>query len=371
MEGIITSYASNNFVVNVDTISAGGTYSSWFIRIAAEKGGAGATGATGATGSAGLIGVTGATGPTGNAGTNGTVGTTGIGYVLTSNSTVIFGTGSKTFTTNLSDAQSAFKVGQRARAILTTNAWVEGDITFFSGTSLTINADTFSGSGSANIWAITAVGIIGPTGNVGATGPTGRTGPTGVTGIGITGPTGRTGATGPTGPAGTNGTVGVTGPTGPAGANGIAGANGATGPTGPTGTVSAYAPPVSNTASGEIIFFGTGSGFTAGSVYYLSSSLTWTAANATSTVNSLGMLAVAMGATVGNGMLVRGYARYTSNTSYSSSTSGSTLYVAKTNGGFTGVAPSGTGNVVRIIGYNVANGTTIYFNPDNTWVELL
>jgi hypothetical protein len=179
--------------------------------------------------------------------------------------------------------------------------------------------------------------------------------------LGVTGPTGvtgRTGATGATGPAGTNGTVGV---------------NGATGPTGPTGTVSAYAPPASDgTASGEIAFFGTGTGLTAGNVYYLSSTFTWTATNATSTVNSLGMLAVAMGATVGNGMLVRGYARYSSNTSYSSmATTGSILYVAKTNGGFTGLAPSGTGNVVRIIGYTVKDSTTIYFNPDNTWVELL
>jgi hypothetical protein len=169
------------------------------------------------------------------------------------------------------------------------------------------------------------------------------------------------------GNAGTNGTLGATGATG---ATGPAGANGATGPTGPTGTVSAYAPPVSNTASGEIAFFGTGTGFTAGNVYYLNSSLSWTATNATNTTASLGMLAVAMGPTVGNGMLIRGYARY-ANPSYTASTSGSTLYMSTTNGGFTGVAPTTSGNVVRIVGYNVANGTTIYFNPDQTWVELV
>jgi hypothetical protein len=65
---------------------------------------------------------------------------------------------------------------------------MEGVITAFSGTSLTVSVDFFAGTGTYSAWNIAAAGAIGPTG---PTGPTGVAGPTG--------PTGPTGATGPTG----------------------------------------------------------------------------------------------------------------------------------------------------------------------------
>ena len=63
----------------------------------------GVTGVTGAQGIQGIAGSTGATGTNGSNGVNGTTGSTGIGYygLITSSSTTI-GTGSKSFTTNLS-----------------------------------------------------------------------------------------------------------------------------------------------------------------------------------------------------------------------------------------------------------------------------
>ena len=40
-------------------------------------------------------------------------------------------------------------------------------------------------------------------------------------------------------------------------------------------------------------------------------------------------------------------------------------------------APTGTGNIVRIVGYVISGSTnngecqpSIYFNPDNTWIEV-
>jgi hypothetical protein len=126
---------------------------------------------------------------------------------LTSSTSNTVGTGSLTFTTNLSDTQTAFSVGQRVRIAYTVTPtnYVEGIITSFSGTTLVITSDAFGGSGTYTSWNIDAAG------NVGATGPTG---PTGTAGASVTGPTGPTGAgstgpTGPTGPAGTGTNISV------------------------------------------------------------------------------------------------------------------------------------------------------------------
>jgi hypothetical protein len=56
---------------------------------------------------------------------------------------------------------------------------------------------------------------------------------------------------------------------------------------------------------------------------------------------------------------------------------GTPLYMSTNYGRMTSIAPTSSGNVVRIIGYNFLNQETqanglniIYFNPDNTWIEL-
>jgi hypothetical protein len=77
--------------------------------------------------------------------------------------------------------------------------YMEGLISSFTSTTLTITSDKTLGSGSVGAWIITATGEVGAPG---ATGPTGSTGPTGPTGS--TGPTGPQGVSGPTGPTGPN-----------------------------------------------------------------------------------------------------------------------------------------------------------------------
>jgi len=133
-----------------------------------------------------------------------------------------------------------------------------------------------------------------------------------------------------------------------------------------------FAPPSAvGSSSGEIIYIGTGT-TVAGSVYYLNSSSQWTLAVANSTTNSIYWCAIALGTSpTANGMLIRGYARYNSS-SYTSMTTGSIQYMStSTAGGFLSTAPTTSGNVVRILGYCVTGGNTLYFNPDNTWVELV
>jgi len=146
-------------------------------------------------------------------------GAAGLGFRLSSTTSLAIGTGSKTFTTNLAATASAFVVGSRVRAVSTATptSFMEGTITAFATNSMTVNVDLTNGTGTLASWNITIAGVRGIAGPTGATGPAGPTGATGATGP--AGPTGNTGAAGPTGPQGLQG---------PAGAAGAAGANGKT-----------------------------------------------------------------------------------------------------------------------------------------------
>lgn len=115
---------------------------------------------------------------------------------------------------------------------------------------------------------------------------------------------------------------------------------------------------------GDIVTFGTGT-VTAGRLYYLNGSGAWTAADADAESTSTGMLAIALGSAVNEGMLVRGYARSSAWTQ----ATGDILYVSQSAGAITNTAPSASGTVVRIVGYMIdATGDQIYFNPSNDWM---
>jgi len=107
----------------------------------------------------------------------------GIGYYgLTSSSSVAIGTGTKTFTTNLNSTNTAFTVGSRVRVAYTTTPtnFMEGVITAFSGTTMTVSVDVVGGSGTYAAWSFTSVGSAGVTSiNGGTTGLTPSTATTG------------------------------------------------------------------------------------------------------------------------------------------------------------------------------------------------
>jgi predicted RecA/RadA family phage recombinase len=110
-------------------------------------------------------------------------------------------------------------------------------------------------------------------------------------------------------------------------------------------------------------------GLTAGDVYYLGSS-SWLPADADSVSTSSGLLAVAVGTTSAS-MLSSGIVKVADSTDFSSSSVGTVLYLDTDAGHVTATAPSGTGDVVRVVGY-VLNGSSgiIYFDPSKDWIEL-
>ena len=126
--------------------------------------------------------------------------------------------------------------------------------------------------------------------------------------------------------------------------------------------------------NGDIVKIGTGS-TTQGALHYLNSSGGWTLADADATGTAGGvLLAIALGTDPDvDGMLLRGMFTL----DHDPGTIGEELYVGAASqagvdaGDITSTAPSGTGDIVRVVGYclDSTNGQ-IWFNPSNDFIEL-
>ena len=119
---------------------------------------------------------------------------------------------------------------------------------------------------------------------------------------------------------------------------------------------------------GDVVFFGATTSMTAGKIYYYNSSGNWAETDADAEASAKGLLAVALGkASDTNGMLLRG----TVTVNHDPGGVGDVLYLSTTAGQASSTVPSGNGDIVRIIGYclDASNGQ-IWFNPDNTFVEV-
>lgn len=97
----------------------------------------------------------------------------GNSLITTSSSSVAIGTGSKSFTV---DSGKSFAVGQYLMIMETANPatnYMFGNVTAYSGTSLTVNVTVTGGAGTIAAWTIVISGVRGPTGATGAQGPSG------------------------------------------------------------------------------------------------------------------------------------------------------------------------------------------------------
>ena len=121
-------------------------------------------------------------------------------------------------------------------------------------------------------------------------------------------------------------------------------------------------------ADGDVVYFGSTTSMDAGKIYHYNSSGAWVLADADAESTAKGLLGVALGsASNTNGVLIRGMVTL----DHDPGTVGHTLFLHTTAGQATITAPSGNGDIVRVIGYllDSTNGQ-IYFNPDGTFVEV-
>jgi hypothetical protein len=122
-------------------------------------------------------------------------------------------------------------------------------------------------------------------------------------------------------------------------------------------------------AVGDVVYLGSTTSMDNGKIYYLSGSGNWALADADDVDKSKGLLAVALGDDSDtDGMLIRGSVTL----DHDPGDMGDVLYLQTgSSGKASGTAPSGTGDVVRIVGYSLANSNgQILFDPDKSFVEL-
>ena len=122
------------------------------------------------------------------------------------------------------------------------------------------------------------------------------------------------------------------------------------------------------TYQGDVVYFGGTTSMTTGAIYHYKSDGTWELADADDNTKSDGLLGVALGAASDtNGVLLRGMVTL----DHDPGAVGEPIYLTTTAGDASSTAPSGNGNIVRIIGYclHASNGQ-IWFNPDSTFVEV-
>ena len=121
-----------------------------------------------------------------------------------------------------------------------------------------------------------------------------------------------------------------------------------------------------NATMGDYVTFGGEVVTVPGLIYYYYNGA-WALANAATVDTGQYFLAVAMGESTSSGMMVRGMVGMLA---YDPGDDGDVLYLSETDGQVTNVAPTSSQAVVRVVGYALDDAPSLWFNPDNTWVEL-
>tara|TARA_Y100001970_G_C13543686_1_gene513530 strand:- start:33 stop:494 length:462 start_codon:yes stop_codon:yes gene_type:complete len=128
-----------------------------------------------------------------------------------------------------------------------------------------------------------------------------------------------------------------------------------------------------DTGGGDVVKFGagpSGGSTTAGKLYYLDTDGQWELADADALTTSGVLLAIAVGTDPStDGMLIRGLFDMHSNF-IGTFNEGVPVYVSTTAGSISVSAPSGGGDIVRIVGFCTTTANVIYFNPSNNTLEL-
>lgn len=119
---------------------------------------------------------------------------------------------------------------------------------------------------------------------------------------------------------------------------------------------------------GDVVYIGSTTSMTTGALYHYKSDGTWELADADAASTCDGLLGIALGAASNtNGVLLRGMVTI----DHDPGAVGDVLFVSTTAGDITATAPSGNGDIVRVVGYclDASNGQ-IWFNPDGAFVEV-
>ena len=127
--------------------------------------------------------------------------------------------------------------------------------------------------------------------------------------------------------------------------------------------------------SGAEILYNQGSNggvsFTTGAIYVLRAGV-WNAIDCSGPTTAQNLCAVALGADTSSGMLIKGCVTLAETYEAGSDSGGAKVYGSATDSGrATLTAPTSSGHFVRILGYSLnVSSKKMFFNPDNTYVEI-
>lgn len=127
-----------------------------------------------------------------------------------------------------------------------------------------------------------------------------------------------------------------------------------------------------DTGVGEIVLFGTEDNtetLSAGRLCYLDAQGVWKYADASAVATGSNLLAIALGSSVSDGMLIRGYFKLNSYIE-GSFAKGSPCYISESASEIDFTAPSAQNEVVRIVGYGTDTTNVILFSPSPTYIKI-
>jgi collagen type VII alpha len=143
------------------------------------NGSSGSSGTSGANGANGSSGSSGTSGANGSSGSSGTSGLSGDSYATTSSTSITIGTGTKVFTVS---SGLSYTTAQSVVVAYDGSNYMEGSVTSYVGTTLTVDVTSTTGSGTYASWDINLAGAPGPAGSSGSSGTSGANGSSGSSG---------------------------------------------------------------------------------------------------------------------------------------------------------------------------------------------
>ncbi|QDP63121.1 MAG: hypothetical protein GOVbin2277_48 [Prokaryotic dsDNA virus sp.] len=127
-----------------------------------------------------------------------------------------------------------------------------------------------------------------------------------------------------------------------------------------------------DTGIGEIVYFGTEDSndtLAAGRLMYLASDGNWKYADADTEAATNSLIGIALGDAVTAGILLKGFFKL-NNYIEGSFAVGAPCYVSEAASEIDFARPTTAGDFVRVVGFGTATTNVIYFNPDNTYIQL-
>ena len=113
------------------------------------------------------------------------------------------------------------------------------------------------------------------------------------------------------------------------------------------------------------VVFGSTETTTSGTIHIRDNTNWATQADATDNTASTGLLGIALGSAANAGLVLFGDVDYTITGNV-----GTPVYLDTTAGGLTITSPTGSGNIVRVMGYIIGTNK-VFFNPSNDWLEIV